>query len=53
LAYRALYYLLPLGLAALLGVAQELHLRRVPVGRGLVMARDLVGRASPQLLVDG
>jgi phosphatidylglycerol lysyltransferase len=50
LAYRALYYLLPLGLAALLAAAQELRLQRGPIGRGLVRVGDLVGRISPQLL---
>ncbi|MGB5639732.1 MAG: bifunctional lysylphosphatidylglycerol flippase/synthetase MprF [Sedimenticolaceae bacterium] len=50
LAYRAIYYLLPLGLAALLAVVQELHLRQAGIGRGLVVASELVGRVSPQLI---
>lgn len=50
LAYRAIYYLLPLCLAALLAVVQELQLRQAPISRGLVLMRDLTGRSSPQLL---
>ncbi len=50
LAYRALYYLLPLLLAALLGITRELHIRRAPIGRGLALAGTVVGRISPQLL---
>ncbi len=50
LAYRAIYYLLPLALAAALGLGQELYRRRVPVKRRARFAADLLGRASPQVL---
>ncbi len=50
LAYRAVYYLLPLGLAAVLGVGQELTRRRAPIQRSVRLAIDLVKRASPQVL---
>ena len=50
LAYRALYYLLPLGLAALLAIVQELRLRRAPINRVLEPVRNLAGRVLPQLL---
>ena len=50
LAYRVVYYLLPLGLAAAAGVTQELRLRSAPVGRGVRLVNVLMRRAAPQLL---
>ncbi|MCG6965836.1 MAG: bifunctional lysylphosphatidylglycerol flippase/synthetase MprF [Chromatiaceae bacterium] len=50
LAYRIVYYLLPLGLAALTGMAQEAHLQRAPINRGLRLVNVLMRRAAPQLL---
>jgi len=50
LAYRVLYYLLPLALAALLGIGKELYRGSVPIQRSVQLAVDLVGRATPQVL---
>lgn len=50
LAYRVLYYLLPLALAALLGVGRALFRHRAPIQRSIQLAVDLVGRASPQVI---
>jgi phosphatidylglycerol lysyltransferase len=50
LAYRAVYYLLPLAVAVVLGLGQELYRRRTPVQRRMQLALDLLGRASPQVL---
>lgn len=50
LAYRALYFLLPLGIAALLAAAQELHGQRAAIGRSLVRVGEIVSGVSPQLL---
>lgn len=50
LAYRILYYLLPLVMAILFGVGQELRLRHEPIGRGLRLVNRLMQRAAPQLL---
>lgn len=50
LAYRVIYYLLPLALAGVLGVGRELYRGRAPIRRSLQLALDLIGRASPQVL---
>jgi phosphatidylglycerol lysyltransferase len=48
-AYRALYYLLPLVVAVAVGLAGELSGRALPA-RGLRLASSLAGRISPQSL---
>lgn len=50
LAYRVIYYLLPLALAALIGLGQEIYQRWRHVQRGMQLAADLLGRSSPQVL---
>jgi len=49
-AYRLLYYLAPLMLALVLGLATELARGGPRVNQGLRLATSLAGRASPQLL---
>jgi phosphatidylglycerol lysyltransferase len=50
LAYRTLYYLMPLCLAGFLGASTAVSLRGGAIGRDQGLVRQLVGRVAPQLV---
>ncbi len=47
LAYRAIYYLVPLAVAALLAAGMLVHARRVALAQGLDWARQIFGWMAP------
>ena len=48
IAYRALYYLLPLLAAAILVAIREGARRRLPLGRAVGTAQSLAGSVAPR-----
>jgi len=50
LVYRVVYYLLPLGIAALLAAIHELQLYRHHIARGLAVAQDALEGIAPQVM---
>lgn len=50
LAYRLVYYLMPLALAAALAGAHEMHVYRASIRRGVALAGDSLTHMAPQIL---
>lgn len=50
LVYRVVYYLLPLGIAALLAAVHELRIYRHHIARGLELAQDALEGITPQVM---
>lgn len=50
LAYRLIYYLLPLALAAMLAGAHEMHVYRDAIRRGVAVTGDSLTQIAPQII---
>lgn len=50
LAYRLVYYLLPLALAAMLAGAHEMHVYRAAIRRGVAVTGDSLTQIAPQII---